>query len=57
MGAFLATRSLLVLAGGMGGLVVLAVRTRREEANLLRHFGPAYRSYMERTGRYLPRLR
>jgi protein-S-isoprenylcysteine O-methyltransferase Ste14 len=35
---------------------VLAWRTRREEANLLERFGDDYRRYMERTGRFLPRL-
>jgi protein-S-isoprenylcysteine O-methyltransferase Ste14 len=38
-------------------LLLMAVRTPREERMLLRHFGDEYRAYMTRTGRYLPRLR
>lgn len=34
---------------------VLAIRVRREEANLLVRFGDEYRVYMTRTGRFLPR--
>ncbi|MGI9518401.1 MAG: methyltransferase family protein [Pirellulaceae bacterium] len=42
---------------GLGILfVVIAWRTRREEENLLHEFGEKYRSYMNRTGRYLPKL-
>ncbi len=33
---------------------VLAVRTGREEANLIERFGDEYRAYMRRTGRFLP---
>jgi protein-S-isoprenylcysteine O-methyltransferase Ste14 len=41
-----------------GGLAVglMVVRTRKEEEKLLARFGDAYRAYMERTGRFLPRL-
>ena len=38
------------------GLVVLRFRTTREEANLIEKFGDEYRSYMDRTGRFFPRL-
>jgi protein-S-isoprenylcysteine O-methyltransferase Ste14 len=38
-------------------LLLMAVRTPREERMLIRRFGDDYRSYMGRTGRYLPRLR
>jgi protein-S-isoprenylcysteine O-methyltransferase Ste14 len=45
------------LAAGMLIVVpILAWRTLREEAYLLARFGDEYRSYMQRTGRYLPRL-
>ena len=37
-------------------LVLLAVRTRREEANLEARFGDAWRAYAARTGRFVPRL-
>jgi len=43
---------------GVGMLVSFAIlfwRTGHEEANLLKRFGDEYRSYMQRTGRYLPR--
>ena len=36
--------------------VVMAVRTPREEANLIEKFGDEYREYMKRTGRFLPRF-
>ncbi len=45
--------SLLLLAVGFG---VLMWRTGREEANLVALFGDEYRTYMTRTGRYLPKL-
>lgn len=42
-----------------GGLVLalLVVRTRTEEEKLLARFGDAYRSYMQGTGRFVPRRR
>jgi protein-S-isoprenylcysteine O-methyltransferase Ste14 len=45
---FLATGSLIML--------LLAFRTRIEEANLLKRFGDDYRKYMNRTGRFIPRF-
>jgi protein-S-isoprenylcysteine O-methyltransferase Ste14 len=36
--------------------VVLVIRTRVEEQNLVARFGESYRNYMERTGRFLPRI-
>ena len=41
-----------------GGLILLllALRTRVEEANLLSPFGDDYRNYMDRTGRFFPRF-
>jgi protein-S-isoprenylcysteine O-methyltransferase Ste14 len=40
-----------------GGLifVLLAVRTPKEEANLMARFGDDYRQYMKSTGRFVPR--
>jgi protein-S-isoprenylcysteine O-methyltransferase Ste14 len=32
------------------------IRTRTEEENLVARFGDSYRAYMERTGRFLPRI-
>ena len=42
----------------VGGLIflLLAIRTRKEEANLLARFGSDYQNYMQRTGRFVPRL-
>ena len=45
----------LLLAGGPS-FVLIILRTRKEEERLLARFGDAYRAYMERTGRFLPRL-
>jgi len=42
---------------GVLAFVLMAVRTPAEEANLIAKFGDEYRIYMERTGRFLPRLR
>jgi protein-S-isoprenylcysteine O-methyltransferase Ste14 len=44
--------ALLILA-----FIVLMQRTPIEERRLIEHFGDAYREYMQRTGRYLPRLK
>lgn len=38
-------------------VLLLVVRTRTEEEKLLARFGDAYRAYMLRTGRFLPRIR
>ena len=37
-------------------LVLLAVRTPKEEAMLIERFGDQYRDYMTKTGRFIPRL-
>lgn len=37
-------------------LILLAVRTPKEEAMLIARFGDPYREYSARTGRFLPRL-
>jgi protein-S-isoprenylcysteine O-methyltransferase Ste14 len=37
-------------------LVLLAVRTPKEEAMLIERFGDQYRDYMTKTGRFVPRL-
>ncbi|MBN1669082.1 MAG: isoprenylcysteine carboxylmethyltransferase family protein [Anaerolineales bacterium] len=38
-------------------LLIVAVRVRREEALMIAVFGEAYRQYMQRSGRFLPRWR
>ena len=45
----------LFLTGGLA-FVLMIVRTRTEEQHLLARFGDSYRSYMERTDRFLPRI-
>lgn len=40
-----------------GLLIILINRVDREEAVMVDQFGDAYRAYMQRTGRFLPRLR
>jgi protein-S-isoprenylcysteine O-methyltransferase Ste14 len=41
-----------------GAVIVclLIIRTRTEEDNLVARFGDSYRTYMERTGRFVPRI-
>jgi protein-S-isoprenylcysteine O-methyltransferase Ste14 len=39
------------------GFTLLSLRTPSEEAHLVEKFGDEYREYMNRTGRYLPRLK
>lgn len=57
LGAAALSDSAFTLAVGLALLAVLDVRTRREERLLLERYGEAYRRHMERTRRWLPRLR
>ena len=41
---------------GCLALLLLVIRTRKEEQNLIAKFGDDYRNYMQRTGRFVPRL-
>jgi protein-S-isoprenylcysteine O-methyltransferase Ste14 len=41
---------------GMLAFIAMAVRTPKEEANLIEKFGEEYREYMKHTGRFLPKL-
>jgi protein-S-isoprenylcysteine O-methyltransferase Ste14 len=45
-----------LLATGVVILGLLVMRTRTEETNLVARFGDSYRSYMKRTGRFVPRI-
>ena len=45
-----------LLATGLVILTVLVMRTRIEEANLVARFGDSYQQYMNRTGRFMPRV-
>ncbi|HRJ76772.1 MAG TPA: isoprenylcysteine carboxylmethyltransferase family protein [Anaerolineales bacterium] len=41
---------------GIFAFVMMAIRTPKEEENLIEKFGDEYREYMKRTGRFLPKL-
>ena len=41
---------------GVLAFIVMAIRTPKEEANLIAKFGDEYREYMKTTGRFLPKL-
>jgi protein-S-isoprenylcysteine O-methyltransferase Ste14 len=51
----LASANWFLLATGAALMTFIVLRIPKEEANLLARFGDAYRGYMERTGRFLPR--
>lgn len=46
----------LIGALGLIPLVLLAIRTPKEEQMLVARFGEAYEDYMQRTGRFVPRF-
>ncbi len=52
----LVTQSWWFVAWIVPGLLLLAIRTWKEEANLEARFGDAWRAYAARTGRFVPRL-
>jgi len=41
---------------GILAFIGMAIRTPKEEANLIEKFGDEYRQYMKRTGRFLPKF-
>ena len=41
---------------GVLAFILMAIRTPKEEANLIEKFGDEYREYMKRTGAFLPKL-
>jgi len=45
-----------IAALGILTFILMAVRTPKEEANLIEKFGDEYREYMKHTGRFLPKL-
>ncbi|MCC6297801.1 MAG: isoprenylcysteine carboxylmethyltransferase family protein [Anaerolineales bacterium] len=45
----------IALLGALA-FIGMAIRTPKEEANLISKFGDEYRDYMKRTGRFLPKL-
>ncbi len=46
-----------IAALGVLAFIAMAIRTPKEEANLVEKFGDEYREYMKRTGRFLPKFR
>jgi len=44
----------LLFIGGVTAVIIS--RVGREEATMIEQFGDEYRAYMQRTGRFLPRL-
>ena len=56
-GLGLISASGFLLVGAPVALVLVTIRLPSEEAELEKRFGDAYRDYVRRTGRFLPRLR
>ena len=52
----LAAANWFLLLTGAAVVTLLAIRTRTEEEKLALRFGDAYRAYVSRTGRFLPRI-
>ena len=52
----LAAANWFFIVAGCLMFLLLAIRTRKEEENLVARFGDDYRHYMQRTGRFVPRL-
>ena len=52
--AFLLSNWVVGLAGLIGFAAFFLLRVRKEENMMLENFGPAYRSYMQRTKRIVP---
>lgn len=48
--------SWFIAALGILTFILMAIRTPKEEANLIEKFGDEYREYMKRTGRFLPKF-
>jgi protein-S-isoprenylcysteine O-methyltransferase Ste14 len=49
--------SWFIAALGVLAFIAMAIRTPKEESNLIEKFGEEYREYMKRTGAFLPRLK
>ena len=56
MAISLITGSWFLFVTSVVGFGLLIIRTRTEEENLVARFGDSYQTYMERTGRFLPRI-
>jgi protein-S-isoprenylcysteine O-methyltransferase Ste14 len=57
LGLTLAAANWFMFAAGLVFMSLMVLRTGREEDRLVARFGDAYRSYMARTGRFLPKVR
>jgi protein-S-isoprenylcysteine O-methyltransferase Ste14 len=55
LGAALLSANALIALCGVIVMTLLVVRTGKEERKLAEKFGDAYRDYMRRTGRFVPR--
>jgi protein-S-isoprenylcysteine O-methyltransferase Ste14 len=55
-GLVLVSASWLVALLVVAAIFVLYARIGKEETMMIEHFGDEYRAYMQRTGRFLPRL-
>ena len=53
----LVTANWFLAITGFLTVALVVIRTRTEEEKLVERFGAEYRSYMERTGRFFPRLK
>ena len=53
---FLLTENGFIGLAGVLVFVLLAVRTPSEEAKLVDRFGEEYRAYLQKSGRFVPRL-
>ena len=53
----LLTANWLMALLGLSAFAMMVVRTRTEEEKLIDRFGDEYRTYMDRTGRFLPHVR
>lgn len=53
----LATANWFILLTGVVVVTLMVIRTRTEEEKLLLRFGDSYRAYVDRTGRFLPKMK
>jgi protein-S-isoprenylcysteine O-methyltransferase Ste14 len=53
----LTTANWFIFITGCLTFLLIFLRTRKEEANLILRFGDEYRTYMHRTGRFFPKIK
>jgi protein-S-isoprenylcysteine O-methyltransferase Ste14 len=56
LAAALLSANALIASAGLAVIVLLVLRTPKEEQKLVDKFGDDYREYMARTGRFFPKL-